>query len=404
MWPHTSGFTTTNQSVLLLSGLWHSAQIRHEPESYPGAMDGKIVATVNTSLYSSPYTFRITELNGDPIDFVDYTGTHTFTGLGYRYYCITVTMGNHCYTYGCFQFDEACSSYGCLIADFDFNYTSDGCALQFYDWSQGDATSWEWDFGDGTNSSEQNPLHTYLESRCYNVTLKATNGSLTREISKEVCITACTDDNSPAPDCQINAPTIAAAGQEIHLDVMPTGISPFTYNWSISTDFDLAPGFSSNDPNILGLISNSLENGDQLNFSALVYDDSNYPTTCYHTITIGGNVPDVEVAAFGSFEAYKYLVLVAFVDVFNLIGLEEYFFTLTPLGSTPDFDQENTCLNQWLDGDWDCELFENVVPDGYYQLCVRVRDDAGTYINCMDIIIGDPGPLIDPPDMTLVIK
>ena len=148
-------------------------------------------------------------------------------------------MGNGCHAYGCFQFDEACSSDGCLIADFDFAYTSDGCALQFYDWSQGDATSWEWDFGDGTNSSEQNPLHTYLESRCYNVTLKATNGSLTREISKEVCITACTDDNSPAPDCQINAPTIAAAGQEIHLDVMPTGISPFTYNWSISTDFDL---------------------------------------------------------------------------------------------------------------------------------------------------------------------
>lgn len=36
-------------------------------------------------------------------------------------------------------------------------------------------TSWLWDFGDGTQSTEQNPLHVYLSSGNYTVTLKVTN-------------------------------------------------------------------------------------------------------------------------------------------------------------------------------------------------------------------------------------
>ncbi len=373
------------------------------PESYPGGKDGKLVVTVaNQNLYTAPYTFKINEINGDPIEIINNDGTATFINLGYRYYCVTVIMGNGCFTYGCFQFDEACSSEDCLIADFDFAYTSDGCALQYYDWSQGDATSWDWDFGDGTNSTDQNPLHTYSESKCYNVTLRATNGSLTREISKEVCITACTDDNSPAPECQINAPTFAAAGQTINLSVAGIGVAPFEYVWT--TNGLLAPGSNGSGPTISALIPSSANNGDQYNFSTHLTDNNNYSTDCYYTVTVGGNPPDVEVAAFGSFEALKPLVLVAFVDVFNLTGLEEYFFELTPYGSQV-INPEGTCLNTWLNGDWDCTLFDNVVPEGFYQLCVTVRDDAGSYKDCMDITIGNPGPLPPPPPpMILEVK
>jgi PKD repeat protein len=39
------------------------------------------------------------------------------------------------------------------------------------------ATSWVWDFGDGTSSSLQNPTKTYLYAGTYTVTLCATNGS-----------------------------------------------------------------------------------------------------------------------------------------------------------------------------------------------------------------------------------
>lgn len=39
------------------------------------------------------------------------------------------------------------------------------------------ATSWLWDFGDGTTSTEENPTHTYNRYGSYSVTLQASNGS-----------------------------------------------------------------------------------------------------------------------------------------------------------------------------------------------------------------------------------
>ena len=38
------------------------------------------------------------------------------------------------------------------------------------------AKTYEWNFGDGTTSSEQSPSHTYYHSGNYNVTLKAIDG------------------------------------------------------------------------------------------------------------------------------------------------------------------------------------------------------------------------------------
>ena len=35
--------------------------------------------------------------------------------------------------------------------------------VAFKDQSQGEVTSWKWDFGDGTSSTEQNPIHTYKD-------------------------------------------------------------------------------------------------------------------------------------------------------------------------------------------------------------------------------------------------
>ncbi len=39
------------------------------------------------------------------------------------------------------------------------------------------ATSWKWDFGDGTNSSEQSPVHTYRGKGKYVPTLYATSAA-----------------------------------------------------------------------------------------------------------------------------------------------------------------------------------------------------------------------------------
>ena len=49
--------------------------------------------------------------------------------------------------------------------------------VNFTDQSTGSLTSWLWDFGDGTNATIQNPVHTYTAEGIYTVTLTAGNGS-----------------------------------------------------------------------------------------------------------------------------------------------------------------------------------------------------------------------------------
>jgi PKD repeat protein len=62
-----------------------------------------------------------------------------------------------------------------------FNYTYESntmYAVQFTDLSLGYPNSWDWDFGDGVGSDEQNPIHTYQEEGDYNVSLTISSDSL----------------------------------------------------------------------------------------------------------------------------------------------------------------------------------------------------------------------------------
>ncbi|WP_440950858.1 PKD domain-containing protein [Methanosphaerula subterraneus] len=47
--------------------------------------------------------------------------------------------------------------------------------VQFQDLSTGSPTAWRWDFGDGSTSTEQNPLHTYTSTGAYTVSLSASS-------------------------------------------------------------------------------------------------------------------------------------------------------------------------------------------------------------------------------------
>jgi PKD repeat protein len=57
-----------------------------------------------------------------------------------------------------------------VVADFD--YTVDGLNVTFNDTSQ-NASSWYWDFGDGNDSEEKNPIHEYANAEEYEVILIA---------------------------------------------------------------------------------------------------------------------------------------------------------------------------------------------------------------------------------------
>ncbi len=68
---------------------------------------------------------------------------------------------------------------GTINANFIAENTSGTAPLivQFTDTSTNDPTSWAWDFGDGANSTEQNPVHTYTNYGTYNVSLAVTNAA-----------------------------------------------------------------------------------------------------------------------------------------------------------------------------------------------------------------------------------
>jgi PKD repeat protein len=58
------------------------------------------------------------------------------------------------------------------VADFSFEVSA--LSVLFEDVSTGEPTEWQWEFGDGEESTRQNPLHEYPEAGTYTVTLRVT--------------------------------------------------------------------------------------------------------------------------------------------------------------------------------------------------------------------------------------
>ncbi len=74
-------------------------------------------------------------------------------------------------------------------ANFKINVTKGYAPLsvQFTDLSE-NATAWNWDFGDGTNTTEQNATHTYSTAGIYtvNLTVSTANGTASKTATIEV--------------------------------------------------------------------------------------------------------------------------------------------------------------------------------------------------------------------------
>jgi len=62
--------------------------------------------------------------------------------------------------------------------------------VQFTDQSTGNPTSWSWEFGDGSSTTDQNPSHTYATAGTYTVKLTVTNGAGSDVETKDVTVTA----------------------------------------------------------------------------------------------------------------------------------------------------------------------------------------------------------------------
>jgi PKD repeat protein len=80
--------------------------------------------------------------------------------------------------------------------------------VQFTDTSTGSPTSWAWDFGDGTTSTDRNPQHTFAAGT-HTVTLRATNGAgQSPAVSATITVT---EPVPPAATVEAGASTSAAS-------------------------------------------------------------------------------------------------------------------------------------------------------------------------------------------------
>lgn len=110
-----------------------------------------------------------------------------------------------------------------------------GSAVDFTDLSTGNFSSWHWDFGDGSNSSEQNPSHVYSGSGTYNVTLTVSpNDSLFPSNYEDGCpddtTIAITVAQNPGPE--ISCPGTVCPGDAETYSTPP--VAGATYNWIVT--------------------------------------------------------------------------------------------------------------------------------------------------------------------------
>jgi len=110
--------------------------------------------------------------------------------------------------------------------------------VAFTDTSTGLPTSWYWDFGDSTNSTEQNPVHVYSKVGKYTVTLKVSNAAGSNTLKKTGSITV-TAPKPPAAAFTANRITGKAQLTVTFTDT--SSGTPASWNWSFGDGTQNSP-------------------------------------------------------------------------------------------------------------------------------------------------------------------
>lgn len=95
--------------------------------------------------------------------------THTYTNPGLYNVCLSIVNS-------CGRTDTVCTpvTVGCGGIAASFASAPNMLSVNFTDQSNGNPTAWQWDFGDGNTSTQQNPTHSYTAPGTYTVCLIST--------------------------------------------------------------------------------------------------------------------------------------------------------------------------------------------------------------------------------------
>jgi YVTN family beta-propeller protein len=103
--------------------------------------------------------------------------------------------------------------------------------VSFTGQSTGSQTTWKWNFGDGSNSTEKNPVHTYNESGLYSVKLTASNSNGSNALTKTGYIAVVSNvSNTPVTSFSAS-PTSGKVPLTVNFTDKSTG-SPTSWKWT----------------------------------------------------------------------------------------------------------------------------------------------------------------------------
>lgn len=148
---------------------------------------------------------------GDGQNSSEQNPVHLYSTTGYYAVSLTIHTDDSCFSswYDSIYVCNDNGSWNCnIVADFEVFDTT--CQTKyFYSQSTGDIISYYWSFGDGTNSSVENPIHYYDHSGYYQVCLIAFgydstgNDSCYDQICKTIYV--CDDNGGGNSNCNLNA-------------------------------------------------------------------------------------------------------------------------------------------------------------------------------------------------------
>ena len=100
---------------------------------------------------------------GDGTSSTDQNPVHAYNAFGWYNVCLTITATDGCSSTYCEDIYFGGNNTFCSAGYYYMTPGPTGSLLEvaFADISSGNVIAWDWDFGDGTSSTNQNPVHTY---------------------------------------------------------------------------------------------------------------------------------------------------------------------------------------------------------------------------------------------------
>ena len=167
-----------------------------------------------------------TSISRNPLHTYTYAGTYTVSLMA------TNTLGNDTETKsGYITISPSGGGESGVLAHFTYNALS--TAAQFSDTSLGTPESWEWNFGDGNTSIEQNPTHEYSVPGTYLTTLAVTRSGITSYYSYPVAVTVGSPNNYSQYYQNFFIPGMGGWDFVSHTADFWTTVTPATLFWAI---------------------------------------------------------------------------------------------------------------------------------------------------------------------------